>query len=289
LAEDSGAPGSVTRRSKLTPTPTEYSTYLRPQGLDGIEALHAQFVQHAYRPHSHPTWTVAVLERGAARFSLDATQQRAAEGELFLLEPEAVHTGMAAVPEGWTYKVLYIEPTIVHDWAQRDGNPPRAARWVVFRDVALRGALERAHAALVSEPAGGLGVEETVLGAVAALRPHLRPGPPDRRRTRAEHAAVRRARHHLRERWDQRVTLAELSEVAGLSRFELVRRFREQTDITPHAFQTNLRIIEARRLLSAGVAPAEVAAECGFADQPHLSRVFKRAVGVSPGRYAHAQ
>ena len=267
----------------------EYSTYFRPDGLPGIEALHARFVRHAYRPHSHPTWTVAVVERGAARFSLDATQQRAAQGELFVLEPESVHTGMAAVPEGWAYKVLYIEPQLLHDWDERDAGPPRAARWVVFRDVALHQALQQAHAALLAEPPGDIATEEAVLNAVAALRPHLRPGPPDRGRERAEHAAVRRARTHLRERWNQRVTLAQLASVAGLSRFELVRRFREQTGITPHAFQTNLRVQEARRLLAAGTAPAEIAADCGFADQPHLNRVFKRAVGVSPGRYARAQ
>jgi AraC-like DNA-binding protein len=270
----------------------EHSTYFRPRGLPGIEALHARFVGHAYRPHSHPTWTVAVVERGAARFSLDATQQRAGQGELFVLEPESVHTGMAAVPEGWAYKVLYIEPTVVHEWAERDAAPPRAARWVVFRDVALRRALEQAHAALAAEPTGGLAVEEAVLHAVSALRPHLRPGLPsrgrERERERAEHAAVRRARAHLRERWDERVTLAQLSDVAGLSRFELVRRFREQNGVTPHAYQTNLRVEEARRRLTAGAPPAAVAADCGFADQPHLNRVFKRAVGVSPGRYARA-
>jgi AraC-like DNA-binding protein len=76
--------------------------------------------------------------------------------------------------------------------------------------------------------------------------------------------------------------------VAGLSRFELVRRFRECSGVTPHAYQTNLRVDEARRRLAAGVPPATVAADCGFADQPHLSRVFKRAVGVSPARYARA-
>ena len=269
-------------------TPTEYSTYFRPPGLAGVEALHARFVRPAYRPHSHPTWTVAVVERGAARFALDATEQRAGRGELFVLEPDSVHTGMAAVPEGWAYKVLYIDPKLVHEWDERDASPPRAARWVVFRDVALRGALERAHAALDAEPSGGPAVEEAVLGAVDALRPHLRPGPPSRGRGRAEHAAVRRARAHLRERWDGPVTLAELAAVAGLSRFELVRRFREQSGVTPHAFHTNLRVEEARRQLAAGVAPAAVAAGCGFADQAHLSRVFKRAVGVSPGRYARA-
>ncbi len=228
------------------------------------------------------------MQRGAARFSLDATQQRAAQGELFVLEPEAVHTGMAAVPEGWAYQVLYIEPAILHEWAEHDAPAPRAVRWVVFRDVALRRALEHAHAALVREPAGALAIEEAVLDAVAALRPHLRPGPPARAHDRAEHAAVRRARTHLRERWDQRVTLTELSAVAGLSRFELVRRFREQTGVTPHAFQTNLRVQEARRCLAGGVPPAIVAADCAFADQPHLTRVFKRAVGVTPGRYARA-
>jgi AraC-like DNA-binding protein len=272
----------------LGATPAEYSTYFHPAGLDGIEALHARFVRHAYKPHSHPTWTVAVVERGAARFALDATQQRAGEGELFVLEPEAVHTGMAAVPEGWAYKVLYIEPRLIHDWAERDGAAPRAARWVVFRDLALRSALEHAHEALAAEPASDLAVDEAVLHAVAALRPHLQPGPPGRGRDRAEHTAVRLARRHLSERWDQRVTLAELAAAAGLSRFELVRRFREQNGVTPHAFQINLRVDRARRLLAAGVAPGFVAVTCGFADQPHLTRVFKRVVGVSPGRYARA-
>ena len=65
----------------------ERATYFRPAGLDGVEALHASFVTHEYRPHSHPTWTVAMMERGAAAFALDDTDQRAQDGELFVLEP----------------------------------------------------------------------------------------------------------------------------------------------------------------------------------------------------------
>ena len=248
-------------------------------------------MQHAYRPHSHRTWTVAVVQRGAARFEVDSTRQRADAGELFVLEPEAVHTGMAAVPEGWAYKVLYVEPSVWHDWAECDGPAPRAARWVVFRDHALRAALLRAHTALADEPPG-LAVEEAVLQAIAGLTPHLRgaavAGPAHPRRGRAEHAAVRRARAHLQDRWDQPVSLAELAVVAGLSRFELLRRFRAQTGLTPHAYQRDLRIDRARAMLAGGVPLAAVAAACGFADQPHLSRVFKRSVGVTPGAYARA-
>jgi len=266
---------------------TEHAAYFRPHGLDGVEALHARFVRHAYRPHSHPTWTVAVVERGAARFTVDATDQRAGSGELFVLEPEAVHTGMAAVPEGWQYKVLYIEPELLPAWDERDEPGPRAARWTVFRDPGLRQALLDAHRALADEPPG-LAVDEAVLRAVGGLRPHLRPGPPRPRDGRDEHAAVRRAVAHLKERWNERVPLVELASVAGLSRFELVRRVGAQTGLTPHALQTNLRIARARELLAGGESPAAVAAACGFADQAHLTRTFRVAVGVTPARYARA-
>jgi AraC-like DNA-binding protein len=99
---------------------------------------------------------------------------------------------------------------------------------------------------------------------------------------------VHRATALLRERWNGAVPLAELAEAAGLSRFELVRRFRAQTGLTPHAFQVNLRVARARSMLASGDPPAAVAAACGFADQPHLTRTFRRAVGVTPARYARA-
>jgi hypothetical protein len=132
----------------------ERSAYFRPPELGGVEALHATFVEHAYRPHSHATWTIAVVEAGAAEFSVETSQERAGAGELFVLEPDAVHTGMAAVPEGWTYKVLYLEPELVGQWADGDASMPRASRWVVFRDNELRGRLARAHAAFAAGERG---------------------------------------------------------------------------------------------------------------------------------------
>jgi AraC-like DNA-binding protein len=99
---------------------------------------------------------------------------------------------------------------------------------------------------------------------------------------------VRRARRFLEERWAAPVSLAELAAHAGLSRFELARTFRAQVGLPPHAFQLDLRIARARALLAAGEPAAAVAATCGFYDQAHLTRVFKRAVGVTPARYARS-
>jgi AraC-like DNA-binding protein len=57
----------------------------------------------------------------------------------------------------------------------------------------------------------------------------------------------------------------------------------------PHTYLNHLRVRQARVLLEAGVAPAEVAARTGFADQAHLSRHFKRVVGVPPGSFQRAR
>jgi transcriptional regulator GlxA family with amidase domain len=79
-----------------------------------------------------------------------------------------------------------------------------------------------------------------------------------------------------------------LAAEAGMSRYQLLRLFRAATGRTPHAFLTELRIARARALLAEGLPAAEVAIRCGFFDQPHFTRAFKRAVGATPAQFARA-
>ncbi|WP_247895826.1 AraC family transcriptional regulator [Azospirillum brasilense] len=72
---------------------------------------------------------------------------------------------------------------------------------------------------------------------------------------------------------------------AGMSREGYSRRFRKQHGVPPHAFALQERLNDARLLLRAGEPIAAVAADTGFTDQSHLGRCFRRAFGVTPGRY----
>jgi AraC-like DNA-binding protein len=93
----------------------------------------------------------------------------------------------------------------------------------------------------------------------------------------------------LHERVTDPPTLEELALVTGVGPFALMRAFRAETGLPPHAYLNQLRVRQARELLDRGVPPAEAAAEAGFADQAHLTRHFKRAVGVPPGAYQRAR
>ena len=122
------------------------------------------------------------------------------------------------------------------------------------------------------------------------LRAHARPAPPDTRSLRdGGGRTVRAARDLLHERMAAPPALAELAGAAGVGPFALLRAFRAETGMPPHAYLNQLRVRQARVLLDAGVAPAEAAARTGFADQAHLTRHFKRVVGVPPGAFQRAR
>src|SRR3546814_13524249 len=80
----------------------------------------------------------------------------------------------------------------------------------------------------------------------------------------------------------QDLTLTELAEAAGFSRFHFLRAFRREVGVTPHAYLTGRRIAAAKRLLDGDQALSEVALACGFYDQSHFSRSFKGCTGVPP-------
>lgn len=85
------------------------------------------------------------------------------------------------------------------------------------------------------------------------------------------------------------IGLDDLAEAAGLSPNHFLRVFKLATGDTPYHFLRARRLERARRLLAEDAMPlAELALECGFANQAHFTAAFSRELGISPGRYRRA-
>jgi AraC-like DNA-binding protein len=123
----------------------------------------------------------------------------------------------------------------------------------------------------------------TALGALIAR--HAKNRPLALLRLADERASVGRVRHNLETRYMENPTLDELAQIAGLSPYHLVRVFRAETGLPPHAYLTQVRIPRAKAHLQAGEPIVSVAAATGFSDQSHFTRRFKRIVGVTPGQF----
>jgi AraC-like DNA-binding protein len=87
----------------------------------------------------------------------------------------------------------------------------------------------------------------------------------------------------------RRHPLDELERVAGLDRWTLARRFRAAFGTSPRRFRTMRQLDRVRELMRCGISLADAAQEAGFADQSHMTRMFKRAYGLSPSRWAAAR
>ena len=90
---------------------------------------------------------------------------------------------------------------------------------------------------------------------------------------------------YLQEHFLEKVTLDELEIVSGLNKFYLVRLFKTEYSVPPHAYQTLLRINYAKRQLRQQRRITDIALEVGFFDQSHFTKVFKSYVGATPENY----
>jgi AraC-like DNA-binding protein len=103
-----------------------------------------------------------------------------------------------------------------------------------------------------------------------------------------EPKAVETARAFIHTHYERDISIGELASVTSLSPYHFIRVFSGQVGLTPHAYLTQVRVRQAQRLLLSGEPPAHAAISAGFFDQSHLTRHFKRILGVTPGRYRNS-
>jgi AraC family transcriptional regulator len=81
-----------------------------------------------------------------------------------------------------------------------------------------------------------------------------------------------------------RPSVTELAREAGVHPVHLARTFRRRHGMTIGTFALDRRIDRAKRLLASRMPLVDIAAELGFADQSHFTRMFHRRTGVTPGK-----
>jgi AraC-like DNA-binding protein len=94
---------------------------------------------------------------------------------------------------------------------------------------------------------------------------------------------LQRAREQLREEYRSGLTLASVAKGIGVSREHLARAFRFHFGMSPSSFVQSVRLHDACQQITETEMPlAEIAAQCGYADQSHMCRWVSRKKGVSP-------
>jgi AraC-like DNA-binding protein len=257
-------------------------TRVSPGPGQTLDLLHAR-VTDDFAPHVHERFAFGTLIEGTERIGYRGEVHYAGPGSAVILEPGEPHTGGPAGPGGFVYRVMYPSADLLAGGAELR----RRFRQPVIGDPGLARELRRVHV-LLSRPADPLEAESRLAALLGELvRRHSSPAAP-LAEVRRDGAMARQVMSRLADQLACPPGLTEIAADAGLSRYQLLRSFRAEVGMPPYAWLAQHRVARARVLLERGHSPAQAAVLTGFADQAHLTRWFRRVVGITPGAYRNS-
>ncbi|WP_375748298.1 AraC family transcriptional regulator [Vibrio sp. HN007] len=265
----------------------EKADYKITQELGGLEILDAEYETQNFSRHSHEGYTIGVIENGAQRFYRTGGHHVAPQDTIILVNADEVHSGHSATEGGWAYRAMYPVPEQLEKLTNElslgnYGAPYFPSAVVSDPDLANQLRLVFNN---IEDSDNRLLRETLIYGALVKLiakhgKSRIQP---------IEHGKAQRQLRLVKEFLDDfpqaDVSLEDLANLASLSPYHLARSFQKEFGLPPHAYQIQARLRLARKLLKQGHTISDTAQECGFHDQSHFHRHFKKANGYTPGQY----
>ena len=250
-----------------------------------VEAYQFQGVMQAFPNHFHEHYVIGFIERGRRNLKVRGGCVLTAPGDLLLFNPGENHACEAHDGQPLDYRCINIEPGVLAKAAREIFGidcQPMFAQPVVFH-CEFTEELRELHTMILRGERGVRKEERFYFLLEQLLRDYAQAG--EREPIAPPRAEVKVVCDYLTMHAQEQVSLDTLGEIAGLSKYHLLRAFTKETGITPYSYLETIRIDRAKALLKQGVSPAEAALAAGFSDQSHFSNAFKRFIGLTPGQY----
>ena len=254
----------------------------RPAG--GVELFSAWFAGEAYQKHRHDLYAIGVTDSGVQVFDYRGAVHASTPGQVVVLYPDEVHDGRAGTGEGFGYRIVYVEPSLLADAVRALRGKPYPLPFV-SDPVSTNTILSRAVDAAFRVPLESLAGDSLVLDLAHGLMAGERGGAAPAISRRVDVRAIERARRFLDAERTRLVHSRELESITGLTRYDLARQFRIMLGTSPHRYLLMRRLEFVREQIHRQRPLVEVACDAGFADQAHLTRAFRSAFGLTPARY----
>ncbi|WP_130802888.1 AraC family transcriptional regulator [Acinetobacter ihumii] len=265
----------------------EQANYLHLRELGGLELLKAHYHQTQFSKHVHEGYCIGVIEDGAQSFFRTGELHVAPKGDIILVNADEIHTGSSAVESGWRYRAIYPTPEMLTEMGGDIFVKHQGAPWfpqAVVRDEGLAQQLCLLFD-LLEQKDNFLLKETMYLSTLTYLMSRYGQSQRDLVQLPEAQKKVLMIKELLASSPEKNYSLTELANLAGLSSWHFLRQFKKYVGLPPHGWLIQVRLQLARQMLKNGHSILAVSLTCGFSDQSHFNRHFKKAMGVTPAQY----
>ena len=263
-----------------------HELFFRDKQLPFVEARYSKSSQTDFKPHMHSSFSIGAIDQGEVLYSVAKQKEILRPGMLAIINPESVHSCNTLHGNDRSYYMLYLQKewcTKVQAclWGATDFQCSTTIK-IEDKDIyqnyctVLKGLFsdqlhlqekEQLLFELVSKVFNSITQQNTI------------------QPTRIDRKNIEQLKKILREDLQSDLPLETIAADFHINPYTLLRHFKEQTGITPHAYRMNCRIEQAKQLLQQGIPIVDAAFECGFFDQSHLHRHFKAHTAATPKEY----
>jgi AraC-like DNA-binding protein len=259
-------------------------TFFRDNQLPFVECRLTLSSTRAFKPHLHRTFCIGAVLHGQVRYNVENQEETLSPGELALINPETMHSCNAVASKKRSFYMLYLSI----DWCLQvqkslwhtNSFLPVATIKIEDTDLYIMYCFSMQN--LMKNKVHLLEKEQLLGDLLSAVFQKTCVSDNAKSLGNGDTEQIKRI---LGSNLKDDISLETLAQQLQLNPFTLLRQFKADTGITPHAYRMNCRIEKAKEYLKQGVDITETALECGFFDQSHLHRHFKALTTVTPKEY----
>jgi len=240
--------------------------------MQGISVTHGYNISNAFPVHFHSTFTLGIVELGEREFSYRGKKHILKPDDIFIVQPFELHTNQSNDHSSHTYKVISFNLDAVYYFPQLIINQPD-----------LLGKIKEFHSLAEYEKSSSqlICLYEAI---IAQLKTYS-----------LKYSAVKLddgisskiilAKQFIENNCHRDISLKEMSNIACLSEFHFNRYFHKCFGLSPYAYYLVCKMKKSQQILIKQNSVIETTYDIGFFDQSHFTKLFKKHIGVTPGRY----
>ena len=250
-----------------------------------IEAYNFKGIMQKFPNHFHDYYVIGFIENGKRYLSCKNKQYIIETGDLIVFNPGDIHTCEQIDDRTLDYRCINIKKDVMKKITfEITGKEylPNFMEFVLFRNE-LTSSLKELHL-MIMEEERNLKKEELFLFIIEQLIREYS-NPVSEMTIQEASAEIKTVCDYLENNYMENITLNQLSNLTGLSKYYLLHSFTKQKGISPYNYLQTIRIGKAKKMLEQGVAPIDVAFKTGFTDQSHFTNFFKKLIGLTPKQY----
>jgi len=242
-----------------------------------LEIKTCQDELHAYKDHLHEELSIGFIERGATNVNVNGKDYYIKAKEAIVIYPFVSHKCQPVDLKNWEFTMLYINENFYK--GMLDGYNENHFLGVKKLEDEDYKKVKQMISTIKSNQ-GLLEKEEAIVEMLTEIFIHC-----DVNVETLKDGWLKEIREYIEGNFLEQLKLDDLEKHFGFNKFRIIRSFKNKYNVSPGAYQLQLKVNHAKHLISKNKDLVEVALNAGFYDQAHFTKEFRKAYGITPKQY----